>query len=186
MKSDKITREQYFIKDEIYFNDDYETLRDIEILKDIDINKLKEINEEIKKERKNNLETIFSRNLNELYKHIKKNIQNINEISLLDNIFEQKDENFISMKKQIIENILPKKSRVLLSQDIDLITRFYKDNNFSLPDNLILKLLDKANNMAQIKNILKISEKNINSFFIILSNDNINTDTNKGARKQIV
>ena len=79
IKSDKSTREQYFIKDEIYFNDDYEKLRNIEILKDIDIIKLNEINEKIKKEKNNNLEKIFATNLNELYKHIKKNIQNINE-----------------------------------------------------------------------------------------------------------
>jgi len=52
MKSDKITREQYFILDEIYFNDDYETLRDIEILKDIDINKLNEKIKKLKKKEK--------------------------------------------------------------------------------------------------------------------------------------
>ena len=186
IKSDKSTREQYFIKDEIYFNDDYEKFRNIEILKDIDIIKLNEINEKIKKEKNNNLEKIFATNLNELYKHIKKNIQNINEIALLDNLFEQKDEKFISMKKQIIENILPKKSRVLLSQDIDLINSFYKENNFALSDNLILKLLDKANNMTQIKNILKISEKNINSFFTILNNDNINEQYKKEKNNKIV
>jgi hypothetical protein len=90
------------------------------------------------------------------------------------------------MKKQIIENILSKKSRVLLSQDIDLINSFYKENNFALSDNLILKLLDKANNMTQIKNILKISEKNINSFFTILNNDNINEQYKKEKNNKIV
>ena len=173
MSSDKSIREQHFINDEIYFNDDYEKLRNIEILKDIDINKLNEINEEIKNERKNSLDKIFATNLNELYEHIKKNIQNINEIALLDNLFEQKDEKFKSVKKQIIENILSKKSKFLILQDLDLITSFYIENKFALSDNLIFKLLDKATNITQIQNILKISEKNINSFFTILNNDNI-------------
>ena len=173
MSSEKSIREQHFINDEIYFNDDYEKSRNIEILKGIDIVKLNEINKEIKKERKTSLEKIFAINLNELYEHIKKIIQNINEIALLDNLFEQKDENFKNMKKQIIENILPKKLKYLLSKDIDLITSFYIENKFSLSDNLIIKILDKATNTTQIQNILKISEKNINSFFTILNNDNI-------------
>ena len=44
------------------------------------------------------------------------------------------------MKKQIIENILPKKLKYLLSKDIDLITRFYIENKFSLSDNLIINI----------------------------------------------
>ena len=40
--------------------------------------------------------------------------------------------------------------------------------------------------MAQIQNILKISEKNINSFFTILNNDNINEQFKKEKNNKIV
>ena len=185
LNSDENIREKYFIKDSIYFNNDYEKSRSIKILKGFYFKKLIKINEKIKSIRKSNLEKIFSSNLNELYEHIKENIEDINDIKSLDNLFEKKDENFLNLKKEVIINLLSKNENLLLkSEDVDFIINFYLTNNLTFPIDLMNKLLENATDMTQIQNILKLSNKKV-TFFKILNNEKINELYKKQKDKKI-
>ena len=100
LNSDK--KVQYFLEDEIYFNQKYKnsSLRTLEILNEIDLKKLIKINEELKNQKHTNLEEIFESNLDELYDKIKSNVSDINDIKLFDKLFERKNSKLLTIKKR--------------------------------------------------------------------------------------
>ena len=66
LKLDEATIYNYFIEDDIYFDDKYIENRTIDIFKNFDLDKLIELNKKLKDDKKTNLEKIFSSKKNNL------------------------------------------------------------------------------------------------------------------------